>query len=176
MGNMFRSRLGAGGGIMPTGNAQPVDVLAGKTFSNAEGIDKVGTMVNNGAVSETLAAGESYTIPAGYHNGSGTISADSSNFSPNTRIVYNNTGSTVTMALDSIETSVSYSHYGMDIINFEGTSYTTITVDSLVSGFKAHKLLNGVLTDVTALTIDISDHPIMFIELTGGTGFSYTIS
>ena len=36
-----------------------------------------GTMANNGAVSATLNAGGSYTIPAGYHNGSGKITANS---------------------------------------------------------------------------------------------------
>ena len=34
-------------------------------------------MANNGAVSKTLNAGQSYTIPAGYHNGSGKVTANS---------------------------------------------------------------------------------------------------
>ena len=37
----------------------------------------VGTMPNNGAVSASLNAGQSYTIPAGYHNGSGKVTANS---------------------------------------------------------------------------------------------------
>ena len=37
----------------------------------------VGTMANNGAVSANLNAGQSYTIPAGYHNGSGKVIANS---------------------------------------------------------------------------------------------------
>jgi len=36
-----------------------------------------GTMANNGAVTSTLNAGGSYTIPAGYHNGSGKVTANS---------------------------------------------------------------------------------------------------
>lgn len=72
---MYKSVLASGGGVEPTGNATPADVLSGKTFSNASGIDKTGTMVNNGAVSQTISAGQSYTIPIGYHNGSGVISA-----------------------------------------------------------------------------------------------------
>ena len=36
-----------------------------------------GTMANNGAVSKTLNAGGSYTIPAGYHNGNGKVTANS---------------------------------------------------------------------------------------------------
>ena len=37
----------------------------------------VGTMENRGAVSASLNAGQSYTIPAGYHNGSGKVTANS---------------------------------------------------------------------------------------------------
>lgn len=63
------------GGTDPTGNAGTGDVLEGKTFSNADGIDKTGTMTNRGAVSQSLnTSTTSYTIPAGYHNGSGKVS------------------------------------------------------------------------------------------------------
>ena len=37
----------------------------------------VGTMENRGAVSASLNAGQSYTIPAGYHNGNGKVTANS---------------------------------------------------------------------------------------------------
>lgn len=74
MGIAYRSTLGE----PPTGNAVVGDVLYGKTFSNADGTDKVGTMPNNGAVAPTaLNPGGSYTIPAGYHNGQGAVSAKS---------------------------------------------------------------------------------------------------
>ena len=53
------------------------DVLATKTIVVADGTVTAGTMPNNGAVSKTLDAttsNQSYTVPAGYHNGSGTVS------------------------------------------------------------------------------------------------------
>lgn len=51
------------------------DVLAGKTIVTSEGTVTPGTMPNNGAASKTLdAATTSYTIPAGYHNGKGSVS------------------------------------------------------------------------------------------------------
>lgn len=53
------------------------DVLANKTIVNAAGQTVAGTMPNNGAVSKTLDATEdnqSYTVPAGYHSGSGHVS------------------------------------------------------------------------------------------------------
>ena len=52
------------------------DVLATKVFVTASGTVTTGTMTNNGAVSKTLDAttsNQSYTVPAGYHNGSGTV-------------------------------------------------------------------------------------------------------
>lgn len=36
----------------------------------------IGTMTDNNAVSQTLNAGDTYTVPAGYHNGSGTVTAN----------------------------------------------------------------------------------------------------
>ena len=74
MANMFRSVLESGG-VAPTGDAAAGDVLSGKTFSNAQGVGISGTMPNRGAVSQTVSAGQSYTIPEGYHNGLGVISA-----------------------------------------------------------------------------------------------------
>ena len=50
------------------------DLLSGKQLIDANGNVLTGTMVNRGAQSLVLEQGDSYTIPAGYHNGSGTIS------------------------------------------------------------------------------------------------------
>lgn len=53
------------------------DVLANKTIVAADGAVTAGTMPNNGAVSKTLDAtsnNQTYTVPAGYHNGSGAVS------------------------------------------------------------------------------------------------------
>ena len=56
--------------------AAATDVLATKVFIAADGTTTTGTMSNNGAVSKTLDAttgNQSYTIPAGYHNGNGKV-------------------------------------------------------------------------------------------------------
>lgn len=73
MSNAYRSTLAGGGAAV--GDATAADVLSGKTFSGAVGSGVVGTMVNNGAVSGTATPSTPYTIPAGYHNGSGTVTA-----------------------------------------------------------------------------------------------------
>ena len=50
------------------------DVLTGKIFVLADGSVTTGTMANNGAVSKTLDATTiTYTIPKGYHSGTGTV-------------------------------------------------------------------------------------------------------
>lgn len=62
--------------IRATGNATAADVLAGKIFSNATGNTIAGAMANQGAVTNTITSQNgSYTIPAGYHNGTGKVTA-----------------------------------------------------------------------------------------------------
>ena len=49
------------------------EALAGKTF-HARGTAYTGTMTNNGAVSGTISTkAGTYTVPQGYHDGSGTV-------------------------------------------------------------------------------------------------------
>lgn len=53
------------------------EALAGKTF-HARGSALTGTMVNNGAVSGTISTkAGTYTVPIGYHDGSGSVSISS---------------------------------------------------------------------------------------------------
>lgn len=61
-----------------TGGATADDgkVLSGYTYWK-DGTKRTGTMANQGTKSTSLNCGGSYTIPAGYHNGSGKITANS---------------------------------------------------------------------------------------------------
>lgn len=56
--------------------AAVAEILSGKTAYN-KGVKLTGTMKNNGAVSGTIStkAGK-YTVPQGYHDGSGTVQID----------------------------------------------------------------------------------------------------
>ena len=55
--------------------AEAGDVLANKIIVNADGETLAGTMPNNGAVSQTLnTTTTSYTVPKGYHSGTGKVS------------------------------------------------------------------------------------------------------
>ena len=64
-----------------SGDAAAGNVLSGKTFYSNSYTKQTGSMTNQGAISATknptfsgATASYSYTIPAGYHNGSGTVS------------------------------------------------------------------------------------------------------
>lgn len=56
--------------------ATAADVLANKIIVTKDGTATAGTMTNNGAVKATIdgLSTTSYTVPKGYHNGSGTVS------------------------------------------------------------------------------------------------------
>lgn len=62
------------GTLALSGNASDGQVLSGQTYYNTDAKTKrIGTMPNRGAVNQSLAINGSYTIPAGYHNGSGKV-------------------------------------------------------------------------------------------------------
>ena len=79
MGRILTSPGGGGGISSSDVTAKSADVLVGTKTIMADSNDEVieGEMVNHGAISKVLKCGESITIPQGYHNGSGEISADS---------------------------------------------------------------------------------------------------
>ncbi len=56
------------------GTAGAGDVLSGKTFSGAVGVEKAGTMPNKGAWTGDTTDNGTVAIPAGYHNGQGYVS------------------------------------------------------------------------------------------------------
>lgn len=71
-------KAGGGGVDCDAATAARGDVLSGKTFGGKDNDElQTGTMVNNGAKTASLNCGGSYTIPAGYHNGSGKVIANS---------------------------------------------------------------------------------------------------
>ena len=70
--------------IQATGNATAANVLNGSTFSNATASGLTGSMANNGAVTITPGTA-AQTIPAGYHNGSGSVAGDANFVTGNIR-------------------------------------------------------------------------------------------
>ena len=77
MADIFVAAGGSGGASSDETTARAADVLSGKTYLGADTSDDVGAgaMPDNGAMQKTLRAGESVTVPRGYHNGGGTVTA-----------------------------------------------------------------------------------------------------
>lgn len=73
--------------------AAVAEILEGKT-AYARGTKLTGTMPNKGAVKGTIATKEAYTIPMGFHDGSGTVSIDATE---SAKIVAGNIKSGVTI-------------------------------------------------------------------------------
>ena len=83
--NIYTNRYNTGVTDTKKGNATAAQVLSGKTFTNASSVNISGTMTNNGAVSKTFtprASSQTYTIPKGYHNGSGKVTVNAASLQP----------------------------------------------------------------------------------------------
>ena len=66
------------GTLTLSGNAIVGDVLSGKTFYSNSWTKQTGSMTNRGTWNSTIDPGNSVTIPAGYHSGSGKVTANTS--------------------------------------------------------------------------------------------------
>lgn len=73
------SMMGANGGLsngkLEMATEVPDEVLAGQTFYAGDKDIKTGSMPNNGAWESTIDPGASVTIPLGFHNGNGKVTA-----------------------------------------------------------------------------------------------------
>ena len=109
--------------------ATAADVLATKVIVDADGTIITGTMANNGAVSKVLdATTTSYTVPAGYHSGSGTVS-----IVPETKAVtLGRTPQTITPTTGKVLTSVTVPAISDDLQDVSGV---TATADKLLTGY-----------------------------------------
>lgn len=115
------------------------DVLATKVIVDATGATKVGTMPNNGAVSKVLDAGtsnQSYTVPAGYHNGSGTVSIVLETKSATPTTSSQDVVPTTGKVLSKVTVGAIPSQYG-------DTTGDDAVAGNILSGKKAHSINNG---------------------------------
>lgn len=108
------------------------DVLANKIFVAKDGTVTTGTMPNNGAVAKTLdATTPSYTVPAGYHSGTGSV-----NIVPETKSVTPTKSSqSITPTAGKVLTSVSV---GAIPENFIDTTDATAAATDILSGKSAY--------------------------------------
>ena len=136
------------------------DLLSGKTaYFNGKKV--TGTMVNQGAKTATLNAGGSYTIPAGYHNGSGKITVNSlasqtsatataGNILTGKTAWVNGTRITGTMANQGAKTATLNAGGSYTIPAGYHNGSGKITVNSLASQTSATANASSILTGKTA--------------------------
>ena len=137
MSNAYRAVVQSGGGAA-VGDATAADVLTGKTFSGAVGSGVSGTMPNQGAVSGTATPSQPYTIPAGYHNGSGTVTSGLSeidNFINGSGLTVSDATATFTATskptLISLFIRQSGDHGGMVNFILQNGSYTALEMGEI---------------------------------------------
>lgn len=145
------------------------DVLSSKIIVNALGESVTGTMPNNGAVSKVLDAttsNQSYSVPAGYHNGSGTVSivleqksatpsGDSQSITP-----------TVGKVLSQVTVAAIPSKYG-------DTTGDTAVAGDILTGIIAHTIENGVAKQITG---SMPNNGSISGSIDGLTATSYTVA
>ena len=148
--------------------ATAVDVLATKGFIAADGTTTTGTMANNGGVSKTLDAttgNQSYTIPAGYHNGNGkvTVVLEEKTATPTTTT--QNITPTAGKVLSKVTVSAIPAIYG------DATEADAVAAN-ILSGKKAIVKANNVATMVEGT---MTDNGTLTGSIDGLTTTSYTI-
>lgn len=108
------------------------DVLTGKTIVSSTGVVTAGTMKNNGAVSKKLdTTTTSYTIPVGYHNGSGSVSIDTEETSATPTTSVQEIGPTAGKVLSKVT-------IGAIPAQFANTSDATVVAENLLDGVIAY--------------------------------------
>lgn len=127
-------------------------VELGMANSNAN-LDELATAVsgieNRGAVSASVQEGDTYTIPKGYHNGSGTVSGVSGGGN------YNLQSKTVTPTKSQQNITPDSGYFGLSDVtvnaipnNYQDVGATTATAPDVLSG-KVFTTKDGVVTTGT---------------------------
>lgn len=123
------------------------DILYGKkahSISSGSAVALTGSMANNGAVSKTLDAttnNQSYTVPAGYHNGSGTVGIVLEEKSATPTASSQNITPTNGKVLSKVTVNAIPSNYG-DVTGDDGVAA------NVLAGKFVHTSVNGVATQI----------------------------
>ena len=169
-----RSQAGYYSGITvnprPTlsGNATTAQVLTGRTFYNNSYTKRTGTMANRGAVTNTITTqGGSYTIPSGYHSGSGKVTASFSNLSAGNIKSGVNIGGVVG-DFPTLNNGTG-TLYHKDQLNYEGTEVSFTKPTSL-------SLIHMICSSYTVMIIAKGTKYIGYMTLEGSVFPFYTLA
>lgn len=144
------------------------EVLAGKIIVDATGASVTGTMTNNGAVSKTLDAttnNQSYTVPKGYHSGSGTVQIVLEEKSATPSGSSQNITPTSGKVLSKVTVNAIPAKYG-------DTTGDTAVAANLLAGVKAHTISNGSAVQITG---SMTNNGAISGSIDGLTTTSYTV-
>ena len=151
------------------------DVLAGKVIVTADGKVTTGTMPNNGAVNKTLTAQEkSYTIPAGYHSGTGSVS-----ISPESKTATpTKSQQTISPTAGKVLTSVTVEPIPAQYVD---TSSATATDDQILDGktaFVGGELVEGTMPNNGATSLELDGMQTTTVAVPAGytSGGSVTLT
>lgn len=151
------------------------DVLAGKIFVTSSGAVTTGEMPNNGAVNKTLTAQEqNYTIPKGYHSGTGSVS-----ISPESKTATpTKTQQTISPTAGKVLTSVIVEAIPAQYVD---TSSATATADQILDGataFVGGKLVEGTMANNGATSLEIDGMQTTSVAVPAGytSGGSVTLT
>lgn len=143
--------------------AEAADVLTGKVFVDKTGKTATGTMPNNGAAAKTLTLDEpSYTIPKGYHSGTGAVQ-----ISPESK------SATPTKAAQTIEPAQGKVLSAVEIAPIPDAYQDVSGVTAGAADVLAGKKIVG--PDGTELTGSMTNNGAIAGEIDGLTATSYTV-
>lgn len=145
------------------------DVLAGKIIVIADGTEVTGTMVDRGTVTQTLDATtgkQSYTIPAGKHSGSGTVSITLEEKSATPTTSSQNITPTTGKVLSKVTINAIPAKYG-DTTGDDGVAA------NVLAGKKVHTIVNGTATQITG---SMTNNGAISATIDGLTTTSYSVS
>lgn len=152
------------------------DVLANKVIVSAAGETITGTMPNNGAVTKVLDAtsnNQSYTVPKGYHSGTGTVSISLETKS----VTPTKSAQAVTPTIGKVLSSVSVA--AIPTV-YQDISGTTAAAANVLSGKKfvtsAGVLTDGSMTDNGALALTIDGLTTTSVAIPAGYTSGGTVS
>ena len=108
------------------------DVISNKIIVHADGETVAGTMPNNGSISKTLTPSEkTYTVPKGYHDGTGTVQIVTETKS----VTPTKSTQTITPTTGKVLSSVSV---GAIPYNYIDTTDSDATADNILAGKTAY--------------------------------------
>lgn len=153
------------------GDATAAQILTGK-IAWVDGAKVTGTMTNNGAVSQALAINGSYTIPAGYHNGSGKVTQSIT------------TKAAATYGAKTSAQTIAAGQYLSGKQTIAAVTQTNLIAANIVKGTTVTIASNGSnLWSVTGTATPMSGNAIYYLNgadkctsLTGGWGAGYNTS